>query len=252
VLAFASALPRLLLLAVGLVIVCGHNALAGIDLPREHPLYELWTLFLHRGWLFEDTMPQIRVTYPALPWVGVILLGWAAGPMFSRNFDGARRRKLLVLLGIASWVALLVLRGFNLYGENADWAPQATTLLTVMDFLNFTKYPPSLDFLLMTLGGGCFVLALMDRADNVFTRFMATFGGAPMFYYILHLAVLIFGYKLLLAMFGPNQGTRFGVAPDQFWVVWVATVGMWFLLYYPTKWFGDYKRRTTIGWVKYF
>ena len=257
VLAFASSLPRKLLLVVGLVIVCGHNALAWIDLPRSHPMYELWTLFLHRGWLYEDTMPQIRVTYPALPWVGVILLGWSAGPLFARDFDAARRRQLLVALGIGCWIALLLLRGSNLYGENAPWTHQATPLLTVMDFLNYTKYPPSLDFLLMTLGGGFFLLAATDQADNAFTRFMTTFGGAPMFYYIVHLAVLIFGYKILLAIFGTNQVgptgmERFGVAPDQFWVVWVVTVGMWFVLYYPTKWFGAFKRRTSIGWVKYF
>ena len=257
VLAFASSLPRRLLLVLGLVIVCGHNALAGIDLPRSHPLYELWTLFLHRGWLFEDTMPQVRVTYPALPWVGVILLGWCTGPIFARDFDPARRRRLLVMLGIGCWLALLVLRGFNIYGENAPWTHQATTLMTVMDFLNYTKYPPSLDFLLMTLGGGFFLLAATDQADNAFTRFMSTFGGAPMFYYIVHLAALIYGYKLLVAIFGTNQVgptgmERFGVGPDHFWVVWVATVGMWFVLYYPTKWFGAYKRRTSIGWVKYF
>jgi uncharacterized membrane protein len=257
VLAFASSLPRKLLLVAGLVIVCGHNALAWIDLPREHPLYGLWTLFLHRGWLFESTMPQIRVTYPALPWVGVILLGWCAGPIFARGFDSARRRSVLVVLGLACWATLLLLRGFNIYGENAPWTHQATAIQTVMDFLNYTKYPPSLDFLLMTLGGGFFVLAAMDQADNVFSRFMSVFGGAPMFYYLVHLAVLISSYKILLAIFGPNQVSptgvaRFGVGPDQFWLVWVVTVGMWFLLYYPTKWFGAFKRRSSIGWVKYF
>lgn len=257
VLAFASSLSRKWLLVAGLVIVVGHNTLAGINLPREHPLYELWTLFLHRGWLFEYTTPQVRVTYPALPWVGVILLGWCTGPIFSRSFDSTRRRKLLVLMGVGCWLALLVLRGFNIYGENAPWTHQATTLQTVMDFLNYTKYPPSLDFLLLTLGGGFFVLAALDQADNAFTRFMSVFGGAPMFYYLLHLAVLITGYKILLAIFGANQVgptgiERFGVGPDQFWVVWVVTVLMCFVLYYPTRWFGSFKRRTSIGWVKYF
>lgn len=257
VLAFASSLSRKVLLVAGLVIVCGHNALAGISLPPEHPLYELWTLFLHRGWLFENTAPQVRVTYPALPWVGVILLGWCTGPIFSRTFDSARRRKLLVTMGVGCWLALLVLRGFNLYGENAPWTHWPTTVQTVMDFLNYTKYPPSLDYLLMTLGGGFFVLAAIDQADNPFTRFMSVFGGAPMFYYLLHLAVLITGYKILLAVFGANQVDptgieRFGVNPEQFWVVWVVTVLMWLVLYYPTRWFGNFKRRTSIGWVKYF
>jgi uncharacterized membrane protein len=257
VLAFASSLPRKWLLVAGLVIVVGHNALAGIDLSREHPLYELWTLFLHRGWLFENTTPQVRVTYPVLPWIGVILLGWCAGPIFARGFDSTRRRKLLVLMAVGCWLALLVLRGFNIYGENAPWTYQATTLQTVMDFLNYTKYPPSLDFLLFTLGGGFFVLAAIDQADNAFTRFMSVFGGAPMFYYLAHLAVLITSYKILLAIFGANQVgptgiERFGVGPEQFWVVWVVTVLMCFALYYPTRWFGNFKRRTSIGWVKYF
>lgn len=256
VLAFASSLPRKVLLVAGLAIVCTHNLFTWIALPPEHPLHALWTLFMHREVLF-DTVPQVRVTYPAWPWVGVIFLGWCAGPIFARGFDSARRRKSLVLMGAGCWLALLVLRGFNIYGENAPWTHWPTTVQTVMDFLNYTKYPPSLDFLLMTLGGGFFVLAAIDQADNAFTRFMSTFGGAPMFYYLLHLAVLIVGYKILLAIFGPNQVSpsgveRFGVGPDQFWIVWVVTVLMWFVLYYPTKWFGRFKRRTSIGWVKYF
>jgi len=256
VLAFVSQLPRKWLLVAGLVIVCTHNLFTYIALPREHAMHALWTLFMHRDVLF-DTMPQVRVTYPAWPWVGVIMLGWCAGPMFSRDFDAARRCRLLVMLGAGCWLALLILRGFNIYGENLPWTTQATSVQTVMDFLNYTKYPPSLDFLLMALGGGFFVLALLDTANNAFTRILSTFGGAPMFYYLIHLAVLIFGYKLLLAIFGANQTgptgvQRFGVGPDQFWAVWVVTIALWFILYFPTKWFGDFKRRTTIGWVKYF
>ncbi|HBK47432.1 MAG TPA: hypothetical protein DDZ67_13560, partial [Xanthomonadaceae bacterium] len=113
------------------------------SLPPEHPLYVPWTLLLHRGWVSQDTIPQIRLTYPALPWIGVILLGWAAGPLFSAQVDGRRRQRILAGLGIACWIALLLLRGSNLYGENAPWQLQASALLTVMDFLNYTKYPPS-------------------------------------------------------------------------------------------------------------
>ncbi|HBK47433.1 MAG TPA: hypothetical protein DDZ67_13565, partial [Xanthomonadaceae bacterium] len=116
----------------------------------------------------------------------------------------------------------------------------------------YTKYPPSLDFLLLTLGGSFFALAAFEYADNPFTRFVSTYGGAPMFFYILHLAVLVFGYKLLLAAFGPNQGSRFGVAPEQFWMVWAVTVALVLALYPATRAFARYKRRTTLAWVKYF
>ena len=252
VLAFASSLSPRLLAAIGLVIVFGHNTLAGIDLPREHPLYLPWTLLLHRGWAVEDAMVKVRLTYPVLPWVGVILLGWVAGPLFGTRFDGQRRRRLLVVLGLGCWALLAVLRGFNIYGENAPWLPGGDALHTVMSFLNFTKYPPSLDYLLMTLGGGFLVLAALDRADNAATRVVSTFGSAPMFYYLLHLFVLLAGYKILMAVFGPNQGTRFGVSPEQFWVVWLVTVLLVPALYFPSRAFARYKRRTTRAWVRYF
>lgn len=252
VLAFAPSLSPRLLAAIGLAIVFGHNALAGIDLPPEHPLYLPWTLLLHRGWAVQDAAVKVRLTYPALPWVGVILLGWVAGPLFGAGFDGQRRRRLLVALGLGCWALLAVLRGFNIYGENAPWMPGGDAVHTVMSFLNFTKYPPSLDYLLLTLGAGALALAALDRADNAATRVASTFGGAPMFYYLLHLYVLMVGYKILLAVFGPNQGTRFGVAPDQFWVVWLVTALMIPALYFPCRAFARYKRGSKQAWVKYF
>jgi uncharacterized membrane protein len=252
VLAFVHQLPAWLLGTVALVIIGGHNALAFINLPPDHPAYLPWTLLLHRGWAVQDAVINVRLTYPLLPWIGVIVLGWLAGPMFSAQVDPAQRIRRLVGLGLASWALLLVLRGFNIYGENAPWVAGADGVHTVMSFLNFTKYPPSLHFLLMTLGGGCLLLALFDRADNAATRVLSTFGGAPMFYYLLHLFVLLLSYKVLLAVFGPNQGTRFGVGPDQFWVIWLVTVGLVPLLYFPTRAFARYKRRTTREWVRYF
>ncbi|HEY0956438.1 MAG TPA: heparan-alpha-glucosaminide N-acetyltransferase domain-containing protein [Roseateles sp.] len=251
-LALLSGLPRWLLAALGLVIVCGHNAVAGYSVAADSPWYPLWTLMLHRGWLVADGVLKVKLSYPALPWVGVILLGYSFAPLFSAAVDKLRRQQVLVLGGLACWLLLLLLRGFNIYGENAPWAPGATALETVMHWLNFTKYPPSLDFLLMTLGGGLLMLAALEFRDNTFTRVCATFGGAPMFYYILHLYVLMFGYRIALAIFGPNQGTRFGVDVDSFWIVWVVWLAVVALVYYPVKVFGDFKRRTSIGWVKYF
>jgi uncharacterized membrane protein len=252
VLAFAAKLSPKLLAAIGLVIVFGHNALAGINLTPEHPLYLPWTLLLHRGWAVQDAALKVRLTYPALPWVGVILLGWVAGPLYAAALEGLRRRRVLVALGLACWTLLLVLRGFNLYGENAPWAACSDSLHTAMAFLNFTKYPPSLDFLLMTLGACFLLLAALEFADNAATRLLSTFGSAPMFFYLLHLYVLLVGYKVLLAIFGPNQGTRFGVSPDHFWVVWLVTLLMIPALYLPCAAFARYKRRSQRAWVRYF
>lgn len=250
-LALLSGLPRWVLATIGLVIVGGHNALAGVVVPPDSPFHAPWTLMLHRDWLIPEGLMRVRVSYPALPWVGVMLLGFAMGPLFTRAVDAARRARRLIGLGLGGLAMLAMLRGLNLYGENAPWVAGATPLETAMSWLNFTKYPPSLDFLLLTLGLGMLLLAGFERWRNAFTRVCAVFGGAPMFYYLLHLYVLLIGYRLLLALFGPNQGERFGVDADQFWLIWVVWLALVPLLYPPVKAFGALKRRTTRAWLKY-
>jgi uncharacterized membrane protein len=251
-LAFMTGLPRGLLAALGLLIVGGHNTLAGLVVAPDSAWYPIWTLMLHRGWLVAEGALKLRLTYPALPWVGVILLGYAFAPVFAARVAARSRQQVLLATGLACLALLLLLRGFNLYGENAPWVVGATAVETAMSWLNFTKYPPSLDFVLLTVGGGLLLLAALERADNGFTRLCSTFGGAPMFYYIVHLYALLIGYRILLAVFGPNQGTRFGVDADAFWIVWIVWLAMVPLLYYPVRAFAAYKRRTTRAWVRYF
>jgi uncharacterized membrane protein len=251
-LALLSGLPRWSLVGLGLLIVFSHNAFAGLVVPADSPWYLPWTLMLQRGWATGEGMVRVRLTYPALPWVGVILLGYCFGPVFSAHIAGASRRKLLIGIGLGCLVLLLVLRGFNIYGENTPWAPAGSRLATAMAWLNFTKYPPSLDFLLMALGAAMLALAALEAADNGLTRFFSSFGGAPMFFYIVHLYFLMVSYRILLAIIGPNQGTRFGVDRDAFWIVWVVWLALVPLFYLPVRAFARYKRRTTLGWVKYF
>lgn len=252
VLALLSGLPRWCLALLGALIVGGHNALAGIVVAPDSAWYLPWTLALHRGWAVAEGLVRVKLTYPVLPWIGVILLGWSFAPLFGARVDPLRRRRVLLATGLVCWLALALLRGFNIYGENAPWVPGATALQTAMSWLNFTKYPPSLDFLLMTLGAGMLVLAALEFTDNALSRVASTFGGAPMFYYIVHLYLLLIGYRVLLAVFGPNQGTRFGVDADDFWIVWLVWLAMLPLLYFPCRAFAQYKRTSKQAWVKYF
>lgn len=249
-LALVHRLPIKLLGAVGALIVVGHNALTWMSFEPGTVAYTLWTVLLHRGFLVAEGAVKLKVTYPLLPWIGVILLGYAAGPLFGRAMAPQRRRQLLLTIGGAALLSLAVLRGFNIYGEELPWMHGETAVQTVMSFFNFTKYPPSLDFLLMTLGTGFLVLAWLEPVENWFTRACATFGGAPMFYYLLHLFVLLGLQHLLVALFGANHGARFGI--DVLWPVWVVSLALMPVLYLPCRAFANFKRTSKQAWVRYF
>jgi uncharacterized membrane protein len=250
VLALVHRLPIKLLGAVGALIVVGHNALTWMSFEPGTVGYTLWTVLLHRGFLVAEGAVKLKVTYPLLPWIGVILLGYAAGPLFGRAMAPQRRRQLLLTIGGAALLSLAVLRGFNIYGEELPWVHGETAVQTVMSFFNFTKYPPSLDFLLMTLGTGFLVLAWLEPVENWFTRACATFGGAPMFYYLLHLFVLLGLQHLLVALFGANHGARYGI--DVLWPVWVVSLALMPVLYLPCRAFANFKRTSKQAWVRYF
>lgn len=250
VLGLLHRLPMRVLLTAGLVIVCGHNALSGLSFEPGTAAYSAWTLLLHRGVLFTEGTFQIKVTYPLLPWIGVILLGYCAGPLYARAMAVARRKYLMTILGIGALAALGVLRGFNIYGESLPWVHGESTLLTVMSFVNFTKYPPSLDFLLMTLGVCMLVLPRLESFDNRLTRAFGMFGSVPMFFYVLHLYLLLVIQQMLVWLLGANHGSRFGV--DDYGLVWLASLAFMPLLYLPCRAFARYKGRTTRVWVRYF
>jgi len=251
VLAALSALPRKMLWLIGLTLVFGHNLLTPIQfLPGEWG-YSLWTLLHDRNYLVSEGVLKIKVSYPLLPWIGVIVLGYLAGSLFSKEISYSQRQTALWRLGGAALLLFALLRGLNLYGETLPWQVQPTVLLTVMDLLNLTKYPPSLNFLLLTLGLMCLLLRWFEQPMPAFVRrVLADFGAAPMFFYLLHLYVLLVIYQLLLWQFGANQGALYGV-PDIGWV-WLMSVLLAVLLYPPTRWFAAFKKRSRWRWIRYF
>jgi uncharacterized membrane protein len=240
-LALLHRLPLALLGVLGLLIVGGHNALEqGTLAPAA------WTILEHRGFLALDPV-RIKVSYPVLAWIGVILLGYACGPLYARAAAPALRRRWLTVAGVACLAVFIVLRSVNAYGDPVPWTPQADAVRATMAFLNVTKYPPSLDFVLLTLGAGCVALAWLERVDTAATRVAAVFGGAPLFYYLLHLYALLVLQKLAAAALGVP---RADVA--QVWQVWAIAALLAVVLYFPTRLFGRYKRASGQGWVKYF
>lgn len=249
-LALLHRLPLALLAAIGVAIVVGQHLLTGLQAQEGSVGSYLLTVLLQRGFLVADGAMKVKVSYPLLPWIGVIVLGYAAGPLYARSMAPLARRRKLLMLGAGCLALLAVLRGFNLYGETQPWVTGETTVQTVMSILNFTKYPPSLDFLLFTLGFGLLGLAWLETLDNWFIRACATFGGAPMFYYLLHLYLLLIIGITLTALFGANHGNRYGV--EHIWQVWLMALVMMPVLYFPCRAFANYKRRSTQAWVRYF
>lgn len=255
-LAGATYLPRQWIIALGLAIVIGHNLLSPIQFNPDEFGYSVWTILHDRGFLVSDALVNVKVSYPVLPWIGVIMLGYAVGPLFSASISSAQRKSILIKAGFSLVAILLVLRGFNIYGETLEWTQQATLLLSTMDFLNYTKYPPSLDFLLFAISIGAFTLAWLETAKASWLDKVNTLGSAPMFFYILHLYALLFVYMIAYQIWGPN--TFYGnpeqgyLAFSHVWQVWLFAAGLTFVLYWPCKKLGEFKRATDMKWVKYF
>ncbi|MBU9675353.1 DUF1624 domain-containing protein [Burkholderia multivorans] len=238
------------LCALGVAIVAGHNLLDGIRLEPDSAGFVPWAILHQRAFIDLWDGVRARTSYPVLPWIGVILLGYAAGPWFARGVAPGVRMRRLATVGVALVVAYVALRALNVYGDK-PWIATGDALRTTMSFLAATKYPPSLMFLLPTLGATLLLLAAFERRDRcAVAQRLATLGGAPMFFYLLHLYVLKALYVVALATFGANQGNYFGF--DALLGVWLASALLIVPLYWPAAWFARLKqRRKEVGWLKY-
>jgi len=244
-------LPRAALVVVGLVLVAGHNALDGVHVAAGEFMHVPWAVLHDRGWIHVGDALRLRTSYPLLPWIGVIALGYAVGPWFQAREPAAVRQRRLWAAGIAALAGFVVLRMLNGYGQAQTWAVQEDALHTVMSFVNITKYPPSLMFLLLTLGLGLCLLVLIERVQSAgWVGVLCVFGAAPMFFYLLHLYVLKALYLAGEGVWGLNQGKFFGV--DSMASIWLIAVLLAVALYWPVRWFGRLKAaRRDIFWLKY-
>lgn len=243
-------LPRALLVALGLVLICGHNLLDNLHFAADSAMHVPWAILHDRGWLQVTDNLRLRTSYPLLPWIGVIALGYAAGSWFARSADAAARQRLLLGWGLGSLLVFIVVRAGNGYGEKS-WVMGSNGLETLMSILNITKYPPSLAFLTLTLGLGLLLLLAFERAQgNRSLKVLTVYGGAPMFFYLLHLYVLKLLYLGAVAIWGTNQGDYFGF--DSMGAVWLCSVLLAAVLFPPVRWFAALKaRRRDLTWLRY-
>lgn len=244
-------LPRAALAGIAVVLIAGHNLLDGIVLTPDSAFFGIWSVLHQRSFIELTEHTRLRTTYPILPWIGVIALGYVIGPWFARQATPAERIKRLLITGAALLAGFVVLRYLNVYGDK-PWVAMQDTTHTLMSFLSLTKYPPSLLFLLPTLGVGLLLLAGFERLGQARPlQTLALFGGAPMFFYLLHLAVLKAAYLVAVQLWGLNQGAYYGF--DHLYGIWAWAVLLSAALYLPTRWFARLKQqRRDIAWLKYF
>lgn len=243
-------LPRGALAVLALAVIAGHNLLDGIRVQGDGALAVLWKVLHQRDWIAVTDGLRLRTSYPVLPWIGVIALGWVIGPWFARGGDALLRQRRLWMAGAGALLAFVILRAVNLYGDR-PWQSFATLGGTLMSVFNITKYPPSLLFLLLTLGIGLLLLRLYEqpRVARALAP-LADIGAAPMFFYLLHLYVLKLLYVLAEARWGHTHGAYFAV--DHVASLWVITAVLALALYWPTRAFARFKaRRRDLAWLRY-
>lgn len=243
-------LPRPALIVLGVAIIAGHNLLDGVTVDGNSTLAALWAVLHERGWLALGDAVRLRTSYPVLPWIGVIVLGYAAGPWYGRQMPAPHRHRRLLYAGIGALLAFALLRWANVYGD-APWQLHAGSVQTWMSVFNVTKYPPSLLFLLLTLGAALCLLRLYERDDVAhWLRPLSAIGAAPMFFYLLHLYVLKLLYLGAVAIWGNNRGDVFGV--DSVGALVAISVALAIALYPPVAAFARLKaRRRDLAWLRY-
>ncbi|HEX5837564.1 MAG TPA: heparan-alpha-glucosaminide N-acetyltransferase domain-containing protein [Anaerolineales bacterium] len=182
-------LPMPVIIVAGMLLVFGHNLLDPITVQGSGFADYLWYV-LHQPRLVIEPERIVSIFYPVLPWLGVMALGYAAGPLFKAETPAGKRTLWLLGSGIAATSLFLLLRLSNGYGEPTTWLPLDTGTFTWISFLNTTKYPPSLQFLLMTLGPALVLLALAEAARIRAANPFVVFGRVPFFFYILHIYII--------------------------------------------------------------
>ncbi|NBB15211.1 DUF1624 domain-containing protein [Caulobacter sp. SLTY] len=249
-------LPTRVVLGIGVAIIVGHVLLAPIDANAVGALGPLWVLLMEPGFI----PPMTFVGYPVIPWIGVMAFGYGIAPVF--QLEPARRARILTILGLSMIGAFLVLRGFNLYGDPAPWKDQPGVLRDGFALFNVAKYPPSLAYVLITLGPAFLLLPHLEKAKGWFAQVLLDFGRAPMAFYVLH---IFLGHALMLiigvAMGFPLQvflgfmanpqpliESGWGFSLGVVYAVWLLVL---VLLWPICRWWGRLKQRRRDWWLSY-
>jgi len=257
-------LPTRLLAVLSIAVLALHNCFDGVRASQFGGAAPVWNV-LHQQGAFMFAGRLVIVAYPLAPWIALIAAGFCLGQVFL--MEPAARRCILLAIGAGSTLAFVALRAVNVYGDPFPWTSQKAAAYTLFSFLNCTKYPPSLDFLLMTLGPALLVLAWFDRLPFRATNPLLVLGRVPLFFFVLHfyaahaagafLAWLRYGHAAFAFLSvpmptfgGPNERFPAGFGYD-LWVVYIVWALIVVGLYPLCRWFAGVKSRRRDWWLSY-
>ncbi|WP_034041014.1 DUF1624 domain-containing protein [Wocania ichthyoenteri] len=257
-LSFIIFFPIRVLLIIGLILVTGHNYLDNIVVQGTSFKSIIWYI-LHQEKFINIGNTLFVFKYPIIPWFGLIILGYCFGTFYKKGFDIILRKKWLLYLGFGATVLFFLIRGVNIYGDLVPWQIQDTTTKTMLSFFSVTKYPPSLSYLLITIGPSLLFLYSIERVKNKITDFFLVFGRVPLFYYFLHvlvihvfaiIGILIFGGEwkdmiLTAEVFQNAKLINYGYSLFVVYMVWIGIIA---LLYFPSKKYMIYKATNKDKW----
>ncbi|WP_295715014.1 heparan-alpha-glucosaminide N-acetyltransferase domain-containing protein [Mucilaginibacter sp.] len=216
VLAALIHLPKKLILVCCLVVIFGHNLFDGFHVNGNTLSAFGWAM-LHDQRPFMWHNEILLVGYPIIPLVAIMPLGYCLGQLYTPEYSVEKRKKTLFLLGASSVVLFIVIRYINVYGDPVKWSMQKDAFFTFLSFIKVNKYPPSLLYVLLTLGGAFLFLAFTEKVQNGFVKIVSVYGRVPMFYYIIHIYII---HLIAMVASAFTQG--------QNWKIWILDKPIWF------------------------
>jgi uncharacterized membrane protein len=241
-------LPRWAIASLALLMIAGHNLLDNVRAEDLGEASGAWHVLHEPGLVPLGDSVTLYILYPLVPWIGVMASGYLLGPVM--QLDQGKRQRILLAVGAAIAVGFLVLRITNVYGDPTPWTPQDTWLSTILSFFNCEKYPPSLLYLMMTLGTALILLALFEQVRGALASFLSTFGRVPFFYYVVHIYLIhALAVATAFAITGALATTpEINFSLTGVYIVWLMVV---VLLYPICHWFSELKEKSSGWWWTY-
>jgi uncharacterized membrane protein len=255
-------LPQKAVLVIGIILIFGHDVLNNILLLPQDIGYTLWTMLQRPGFIALDKTHGIFVSYPLIPWLGIMLGGYGAARLYT-HFPAEKRKKVLLYCGVTAILLFIGIRFTNVLAPLDSWSVQENAWFTFLSFINCTKYPVTVLFTLLILGPVLIILSFTERSSGWIAEKTTVFGRVPLFYFIVHFYILHIGalvtylivsgkslseidFHLSAGLGGIPSGA--GYSLPWTYVAWITLI---IILYPVCRWYNHYKSTHNHWWLSY-